>query len=449
LTISLPRDENAWLDDLSPAEFEEYERRFQWVGKDARPEQLTPPGAWKTWLLLAGRGFGKTRTAAEDVAAFGLDHPKSQIAVVAETFSDARDVCIEGESGLLSCLAHSSVKHWNRSLGELFLTNGTKYKLFSGDKPNGLRGYQHHRMWWDELAKFIYADEAWTQGQLGLRLGENPQNIVTTTPKPIELIRALVERENVVITAGSTFDNAANLSDTFLEEVRMLYEGTKLGDQELYGKIVLLDGESVFKREHFPRYDASDQSIKNRAVARFVGIDTANTVGETSAYSALVVGEVMRDYTMNVRYVARKKLEFPELVEWVTDEVAPFYFDQRLEAVFIENAASGTQLIQQLRRSGPSWLAHRVVGVKPNRGPNGKEAGWKNAALWARRAMTPLPEPSDAAPWLYDFEKELFAVPNSTYKDQADAYSLLVNQVEASKGAFSSRWRTLMSRSVA
>ena len=87
-----------------------------------------------------------------------------------------------------------------------------------------------------------------------------------------------------------------------------------------------------------------------------------------------------------------------------------------------------------------------MIGVKPNRGPNGKEAGWKNAALWAKRGMTPLPEPSDDAPWLYDFEKELFAVPNSTYKDQADAYSLLVNQVEASKGAFSARWRTLMSR---
>ena len=215
-------------------------------------------------------------------------------------------------------------------------------------------------MWWDELAKFMYADEAWTQGQLGLRLGDDPQNVVTTTPKPIELIRSLVERENVHVTAGSTFDNAANLSDTFLEEVRMLYEGTPLGDQELYGKIVLLDGESVFHPEWFwPLRCSADQSHKNRAVARFVGIDTANTIGETSAYSALVVGDVMRNYTMPIRYVSRKKLEFPELVEWVTDEVYPFYYDRKLEAVFIENAASGTQLIQQLRRRGPSWLAHQ------------------------------------------------------------------------------------------
>lgn len=157
-------------------------------------------------------------------------------------------MCIEGESGLRACLPRSSIAHWNRSIGELFLTNGTKYKLFSGDKPDGLRGYQHHRMWWDELAKFMYAQEAWTQGQLGLRLGEDPRNVVTTTPRPIPLIRSLVDRDNVVVTTGSTFDNAANLSESFLEEVRREYEGTKLGEQELYGRIVEPDGESIFQR---------------------------------------------------------------------------------------------------------------------------------------------------------------------------------------------------------
>ena len=441
---------DALQEEFSPAEFDEYERRLKWVAVDARPEQLTPEGNWKTWLLLAGRGFGKTRTAAEDVAAFGLDNPKSQIAVVAETFSDARDVCIEGESGLLSCLADSSVRHWNRSLGEMFLTNGTKYKLFSGDKPRGLRGYQHHRMWWDELAKFEYPDEAWTQGQLGLRAGDNPQNVVTTTPKPIELIRSLVERENVVVTAGSTFDNAANLSQTFLDEVRMLYEGTPLGDQELYGQIVLPDGESFFKREWFTRYSADETYyLWNKTVQRYAALDTAETVGASSAYTALTIGDVQKNWTMPIRYVAREKLEFPDLPAWVLEQLGPYFTDGKFVALFVENASSGRYLVQEFMRSAPPALANKVVAVPPNRGPNGKEQGWRRAAVHAKRAMTPLPDASVEAEWLLDFQKELFSVPNSTFKDQADSYSLLVNEVERLTRAFSGRYHTLMGRRVA
>lgn len=444
----LREDGREWLDRLSPEQFKEYHRRYQWIEEQARDEQLTPEGDWKTWLLLAGRGFGKTRTAAEDVAAFGLDNPNSFIGVVAETFSDARDVCIEGESGLLSCLSPESVRHWNRSIGELYLTNNAKYKLFSGDKPIGLRGYQHHRMWWDELAKFMYADEAWTQGQLGLRLGQQPQNIVTTTPKPIELIRELVERDNVVVTSGSTFDNAANLSDSFLDEVRVLYEGTPLGDQELYGQIVLLDGESIFKRDWFPRYTQEQtQAMWNSTVQRYAALDTAETVGEASAYTALTIGDIQRNWTMPIRYVARQKLEFPDLIPWILEQLHPFVYDGKFQHLFVENASSGRYIIQEMRRSAPGWLANRVVGVPPNRGPNGKVNGWKRAATHAKRGMTPLPELSDEIAWLLPFQKELFSVPNSTFMDQADSYSLLVNEVEAYTNAFSERYRALMGRS--
>ncbi len=148
-----PSTSSTLLEDYeaaTPAERAEFDKRDAWR-RAAREEQKTPLGTWHTWLYLAGRGSGKTRAAAEDVAWYGITHPDSFIAVVAETFSDARDVCIEGESGLMSCLPEESVQHWNRSIGELFLTNGAKYKVYSGDKPDGLRGYQHHRMWWDEL----------------------------------------------------------------------------------------------------------------------------------------------------------------------------------------------------------------------------------------------------------------------------------------------------------
>jgi phage terminase large subunit-like protein len=448
------RDESGmahpWLDELTPEEFEEYERRFRWIANQARPEQLTPPGDWKTWLLLAGRGFGKTRTAAEDVAAYGLDTPGAHIGVVAETFSDGRDVCIEGESGLLSCLPRSSIKHWNRSIGELFLNNRTKYKVFSGDKPDGMRGYQHHRMWWDELAKFLYPDEAWNQGQLGLRSGRDPRNVVTTTPRPIPLIRDLVERENVVVTSGSTFDNAENLAESFLDEVRRQYEGTKLGDQELHGKIVDLDGESIFKREWWNlaenRYDPEDTSLWNRTVARWASLDTAETKGETSAYSALTVGDLQPDYRMPLRYVARERLEFPELVEWTISEVAPFAYDRKLRGLLIENASSGRQLIQTLRASGPKWLRGLIVPIKPmvgNATASGKEQNWRAASVWAKRSMMPLPYPHPNVEWLHTFEEEFFAVPNARYFDQADSASQLINHVERVHAAFSQRWRKL------
>ncbi len=270
----------------TPAERAEVDRRLDWLDV-AREEQKTPAGKWHTWLYLAGRGSGKTRAAAEDIAWYGLTHPASLIAVVAETFSDARDVCIEGESGLISCLPEDSVAHWNRSIGELFLTNGTKYKVYSGDKPDGLRGYQHHRAWTDELAKFRYARETWTQLQLGLRLGDDPRNVVTTTPRPMDLLRDLMDRDNVHVTRGSTFDNAANLAPAFIEEVRRRYEGTRVGRQELYGEylsdvpgalwtLAMIEGA---------RLTASLPDMARIVVA----IDPAVTSGEDSDETGIVV----------------------------------------------------------------------------------------------------------------------------------------------------------------
>lgn len=285
--MTLPSSaESAWVDELPCAEFEEYERRVRWVVEEARLNQLTPPGEWLCWLLLAGRGFGKTRTAAEDAAAFGLDNPESLIAVVAETFSDGRDVCLEGESGLLSCLPDSSVSHWNRSIGEMFLSNGTKYKIFSGDKPEGLRGYQHHRAWVDELAKFRYARETWTQLMLGLRLGQNPQVVVTTTPRPISLLRNIRGRSNTVLTTGSTFDNASNLAPSFLQEVKEQYEGTRVGRQELYAEILDDVPGALWTRAMLEAAFVREVPEMVRVV---VGVDPAVTSGEDSDETGIVV----------------------------------------------------------------------------------------------------------------------------------------------------------------
>ncbi len=210
--------------------------RATWITQ-ARPQQLTPDGDWATWLILAGRGWGKTRTGAEDAAWYGLSHPGARIAVIAPTYSDARDTCIEGESGLRRVIPFECVEAWNRSLGELVLTNETRFKLFGAEEPERLRGPQHHRAWADELGAWRYP-ETWDQMLFGLRLGNDPRAIVTTTPKPTPLIRALAKSPRTIITRGSTFDNAANLAPSALSQLREKYEGTRLGRQELSAEIL-------------------------------------------------------------------------------------------------------------------------------------------------------------------------------------------------------------------
>ena len=236
------------------------------------------------WLLLAGRGFGKTRTGAEDAAEFARTHPGSRQAIVAPTFSDGRDTCVEGESGLLSVLAPSFVTNWNRSLGELYCTNGSRFKVFSADEPERLRGPQHHRAWCDELAAWRYPD-AWDQLMFGLRLGDRPQAVVTTTPKPVQLVRQLLKRPDVHVTRGSTFDNAANLSEAALQTLKERYEGTTLGRQELYAEILdQLPG--ALDRKHVDDNRVDDHPDLQTVV---VAVDPAVTATEESDETGIVV----------------------------------------------------------------------------------------------------------------------------------------------------------------
>jgi predicted phage terminase large subunit-like protein len=210
--------------------------RAQWLSK-ARPDQVTPPGDWPIWMAMAGRGWGKTRVGAEDVAWFGAQHAGARIAIIAPTFQDARDTCIEGESGLLAVLPKVCVDTYNRSLGELILWNETRFKLFSATEPERLRGPQHHRAWGDEVG--AWPDPiAFDQALFGLRLGPNPQFIGTTTPRPTPLIRKIVRTAGAMITRGATRDNAANLPEATLAHLHDRYAGTRLGRQELEGELL-------------------------------------------------------------------------------------------------------------------------------------------------------------------------------------------------------------------
>lgn len=264
--------------------------RARWLAT-ARPEQLPPlDAAFDVWLYLAGRGAGKTRSAAEWLAEQARRHRRTRWAVVAATYSDARDTCVEGESGLLRALAPEEVDTWNRSLGELVLWNGSRIKLFSADEPDRLRGPQHHGAWCDELASWRHP-EAWDQLQFGLRLGAHPQTVVTTTPKPTTLVRGLVRRaeggDGVVLRKGSTFDNATNLAPAALAELRARYEGTRIGRQELYAELLLDTPGALWLLDQFerPGFRVENTPDLERVV---VAIDPAVTSEETSDESGII-----------------------------------------------------------------------------------------------------------------------------------------------------------------
>lgn len=213
----------------------------------ARPNQLPPTTQeWSHWLVLAGRGFGKTRMGAEWVRSIvsgqsPLMAPTSapcRIALVAETAADGREVMIEGESGLLAIFPSGERPVYEPSRRRLVWPNGIVAHLYSASEPDQLRGPQHGFAWVDELAKWPNAEDVWSNLLMGLRLGRRPRVIITTTPRPVPLLRTLLKDKTTLVTRGSTFDNAANLPAQFLNQISRLYGGTRLGRQELDGELI-------------------------------------------------------------------------------------------------------------------------------------------------------------------------------------------------------------------
>ena len=248
--VSLPPEiRRAALSGLTDAQCRELLHDWRFL---ARPQQLAPDddaldiGPWLVWLILAGRGFGKTRTGSEWVRE-QVKAGAKRIHLIAPTASDARDVMVEGESGLLSvCWAGDKTltgdmlgrPSYEPSKRRLTWANGAIATLFSAEEPERLRGPQAEVLWADELASWKYLRDTWDMAMFGLRLGDRPRTCVTTTPKPLPLLKEIIKDPRTVVTRGSTFDNASNLAPTFLQAVKAKYEGTRLGRQELNAEIL-------------------------------------------------------------------------------------------------------------------------------------------------------------------------------------------------------------------
>lgn len=262
LRMRTKEEQEAFLNTLSDAEAESL--MVDWEGFLARPSQCEPARDYHTWMPLAGRGWGKTMVGAQWVRKkvcgktplTGGTH--NRVALVAETAADARDVMVEGPSGLLAVHPKDWRPTYHKSNRLLTWPNGAVAYTYNAVEPDQLRGPQHDLAWGDELAKWRYADATFDQIQFGLRLGSNPQQLLTTTPRPIPIVRDLLiqsqdPNSGVVVTRGTTFDNANNLARVFIDNLRKRYEGTRLGRQEMYAELLDDLPGALWNREMFEK----------------------------------------------------------------------------------------------------------------------------------------------------------------------------------------------------
>jgi len=285
------------LDDLTDEEADDLLHTWElW----ARPNQLEPEAilpngeAWVTWLILAGRGFGKTRCGAETVIKWVREGHCKRIALVAEDSADARDVMVEGESGILACSPRDFRPKYEPSKRRLTWPNGAVATLFSAEDYDSLRGPQFDGAWCDELCKWRYAQEAWDNLQFGLRLGDHPKQIVTTTPKPIRLLKDIILRSDTTITKGTTMENLVNLAPPFRKAVVDRYSGTRIGRQELNAEILddvpgALWSRTMIDESRIRPVDSVTPIQLPHFVRVVVAVDPPKEVGENAAECGITV----------------------------------------------------------------------------------------------------------------------------------------------------------------
>jgi phage terminase large subunit-like protein len=331
----------------------------------ARPNQMPPTDAdrardgllpWFVWLLLGGRGMGKTRTGAETIinwveeASYG---EPIRIALVGQTSADVRDVMLQGESGILTLSPPWNVPTYLASSRRVQWPNGSYAILFSGDAPDQLRGPQFHKAWVDELAKFQYPQETWDNLEFGLRLGEKPQVVVTTTPRPIPIVKQMLEDPQVHVTRGSSYENISHLAPSFIQRVIRKYEGTRVGRQELHAEVLLDMPGALWNYDMIEGCRVARIPEMKRIV---VAIDPAVTAHEDSDETGIIVagkgidghGYVLRDLSGR----------------WTTDEWASMavkaYFDYGADRIIAE-VNNGGDLVETVLRAFNRNVPYKAV----------------------------------------------------------------------------------------
>jgi phage terminase large subunit-like protein len=325
--------------------------KYNWQ-KHARPNQLPPPGNWTNWLLLAGRGFGKTRTGSEYVRHQVETNQAARIALIAPTAADARDVMVEGESGILNISPPWNRPTYEPSKRRLTWRNGTIATMYSAEEPERLRGPQHDLLWGDELAAWQYY-ETWDMAMLGLRLG-NPKAIITTTPKPNKLILELIKDPNTTITTGSTFDNRENLAPIFLQQIITKYEGTRLGRQELYAELLTDNPEALWTHTLIQNAKAKRPIPQLKKI--IVSIDPAVTSGENSDLTGIIIAG--KDHKDHYHILADRTTKMtPD--GWATRALNAF--DEFEADAIIAETNNGGDLVESIMRTKRPNIPYKKV----------------------------------------------------------------------------------------
>ena len=402
--------------------------RTEWLNT-ARDKQLQPQIKHYIWLILAGRGWGKTRTGAQDIALYALRNSNSNCAVVAPTAGDLRRVCFGGPSGLLNIvprdcyLVSTNQKGYSSSTTEMRLYNGSKITGYAASEPDRLRGPQFHRAWCDEVAAWRYP-EAFDQLMFGLRLGKNPQCLITTTPKPNKIIKDLVSRDDVYVTSGNTFENEANLADSALAMLKEKYEGTALGRQELYAEIIenlegALWSNKIIDEARLP--DDTEKELKNIIVA----IDPAVTNNEDSDETGIMV--VGKDHN-NEYYVLEDASGKYSPDGWARKAINCFYeWDADRIVAEVNN---GGDLVERLLRGMDVNIPYRSV-----RATRGKMVRAEPvAALYEQRRVHHIG-------YFPELESQLCSYTGETKPspDRLDALVWGISEISKSKGEVN--WR--------
>jgi predicted phage terminase large subunit-like protein len=334
--------------DLEPVEAERL--LFDWQFW-ARASQLSPPGPWRCWLLLTGRGFGKTRALSELARQWARDN--EYVNLVAPTVDDCRDILVEGESGILNCCPASERPAYIVSKRLLAWPNGAKSLLFTSDEPDRLRGKQHSKLIADEIAAWRYPDDAWAQAMMGLRLGADPQVACATTPRPIRLVKELMQSPQTVVTRGTSFDNAQNLAPAFLAEIVSRYQGTRLGRQELMAELLSDNPNALWKRDVIDSLRVPSAPALRRVV---VGVDPAVTANEDSDLIGIVVAGRSADGHIYVL----DDLSLKASPDGWAERVILAYRKHRADRV-IGETNNGGDLIEAVLRSKDASISYKSV----------------------------------------------------------------------------------------
>ncbi len=401
--------------------------RAGWLTK-AHKHQILPDGDWwSIWLLLAGRGAGKTRTAAEQIGWWAWEQPGTRWLVAAPTSADVRATCFEGDSGLIAVIPNILIADYNRAYHEIKLTNGSLIKGIPASEPERFRGGQWHGAWCDELAAWDYLQDAWDQIMFSVRLGKHTRILATTTPKPKDLIIDLIGRDgdDVQVTTASTYSNLDNLAPSFQKQI-LQYEGTKLGRQEIYAEIIDPEEGGIVNRDWFRLWPADKPIPKLDFVVQ--SYDCAFTEKAQNDPTAAITFGVFRqeDGPGSVLIIDcwQDRLQYPDLRPKVIDEYETVFGEgkdrKRVDLVLVEDKAAGISLIQDLQR------AHIPVRAY-NPGRADKVQRLSIVANIIRAGRVWVPESSVRKGYVRDWAEgmisQVCSFPNTDHDDFCDAMS--------------------------